>query len=145
MAKKIEELGYTAGAVVCGKFFNLDKVMTLKELAEYYGGEYDKQWKDDDKQLVATFERDGFEFLGCVAVKDELEAAGVEMLGGYLVRGKAWFGSKRKRIYVVTDTWDESHGQGEHRAYRYNLFTRGSFEYNDVERVYRKTKRKKEA
>ena len=145
MAKKIEKLGYKAGAVVCGKFFDLSKVMTLKEMAEYYGGEYDAKWKDDDRQLVATFERDGFEFLGCVVVKEELEEAGVDMLGGYLVRGKAGYGDKRTRIYVVVDTWDESHGQGEYRAYRYNLFTRGSFEYNDVERIYRKTKREKGA
>lgn len=143
MGKKITEMGYKATAVVCGKFFDLDNVMGLKEMAEYYGGEYDAKWEDDDRQLVQTFERDGFEFIGCVAVKSELEEAGVELLGGYLVRGKLGYGNagNRRRIYVVADFWDESKGQGECRAYRYNVFTRGSFDYNDVERVYRQVRK----
>ena len=140
MGKKITEFGYKATAVVCGKFFDLDNIRTLKEMAEFYGGDYDEKWQEDDKQLVEAFSRDGFEFLGCVGVKqelvDELCEAGVYVEGGYLVRG-AYLG-KRKRLYVVHDVWDEARGYGNCKAYRYNLFTRGDWDFSKWERVYKK-------
>lgn len=131
------------GKVAGGKFFDLDNVYTLEELARLAGVEYDDRWREDDKQLVATFEREGFEFLGCVLVKEELADAladeGVYWQEAYLVRGCLGYGGHtKKHTYLITDVWDESHGQGETRAYRWNVQGPGSFEWNAAQRAYRK-------
>lgn len=131
------------GKVAGGKFFNLTKVYTLEELAEFAGVRYDERWQEDDRQLVATFEQGGFEFLGCVLVKEELADAladeGVYWQEAYLVRGCLGYGGKtKKRTYLVTNVWDESHGQGETRAYRWSVQGPGSFEWNTAQRAYRK-------
>ena len=140
MAKKITEMGYTAKSVISGKFFDLDNVMTLEEMALQYGGEYDDRWRKDDEQMVEEFRNAGYELLGWVNVKKELGEALADACiywdGGYLVRG-GWEG-QRKRNYIIVDMWDETHGQGEVRAYRFNTFTRGSFDYNEVDKVYKK-------
>ena len=133
------------GRPMCGKFFDLTKVYTLKETAEMFGGDYDKKWEADDKQLVETFEGDGFEFLGCVLVKEELTEAFAEVNVywdiAYVVRGVLGYGGDtKKRTYIVTDVWDMSNGQGEVRAYRWNVLSTGSFEYNEAQRAYRKVK-----
>lgn len=145
MAKKITEMGYKATAVVCGKFFNCEDIYTLKEIAEMEGAEYTKDWEEDDKELVSTFERDGFTFIGCVAVKEELVDALCEECVywqyAYVIRGK--FGSNdKKRIYLVVDCWDEARGNGQCKAYRYNLFTKGSWDYDTANKVYNKVRRK---
>lgn len=132
--------------VVCGKFFDLTKVYTLKETAEMFGGNYDEKWQADDKQLVETFERDGFEFLGCVLVKEELSKALAEANIywdiAYVVRGVLGYGERTKKsTYLVTDVWDESRGQGEFRACRWNVLSTGSFEYNEAQKSYRKVMR----
>lgn len=95
--------------------------------------------------MVETFKRDGFEFLGCVTVKEELAEAladeGVYWDMAYVIRGVLGYGGRNtKRTYLVTDVWDESHGEGEHRAYRWNVQGEGSFEYNAAQRAYRKVK-----
>ena len=110
-----------------------------------FGGDYDEKWQADDKQLVETFEGDGFEFLGCVLVKEELaeELAEVNVYWdtAYVVRGVLGLGGHtKKRTYLVTDVWDESHGEGEVRAYRWNVLSTGSFEYSEAEKAYRKVK-----
>lgn len=133
------------GRVACGKFFDLTKVYTLAEIAELFGDDYDEKWQESDKQLVQTFENDGFEFLGCVLVKEELVDAlvdaGVYWEMAYVVRGVLGYcGDTKKRTYLVTDVWDESHGEGEVRAYRWNVQGPGSFEYNEAEKAYRKVK-----
>ena len=142
MAKK----SITVGRVAGGKFFDLTKLYTLEEIAEICGYGYDEKWQEDDKQLVQTFERDGFEFLGCVQVKEELGAAladaDVYWDMAYVVRGVLGYGGRtKKRTYLVTDVWDESRGQGERRAYRWNVLGTGSFEYNDAQKAYRKFRR----
>lgn len=134
MAKKIRVEG--------GKFFDMENVYTLEQTAELLGGDYDEKWQEDDKQLVETFEADGFEFLGCVLVKDELEEAladnNVDWYMAYVVRGcLGYMGDTKKRTYLVTDVWDESHGQGEHRAYRWNVQGPGSFEWNEAQKAYK--------
>lgn len=132
------------GRVAGGKFFDLTKVYTLAEMAEMFGsGDYDEKWQEDDKQLVATFEQGGFEFLGCVLVKEELADAladeGVYLDVAYLVKGCLGYdGSTKKRTYLITDVWDESHGQGKNRAYRWNVQGPGSFEWSAAQRAYRK-------
>ena len=131
------------GRAPCGKFFDLTKVYTLKETAEMFGGNYDEKWQADDKQLVETFEGDGFEFLGCVLVKPELAEAladvNVVWDMAYVVRGVLGYsGRTNKGTYLVTDVWDMSHGQGEVRAYRWNVLSTGSFEYNEAQRAYKK-------
>lgn len=141
MAKK----NVKVGRVACGKFFNLEKVYTLAEMAKVYGGDYDAKWQEDDRQLVETFENDGFEFVGCVMVKEELADAladeNVYWDMAYVVRGVLGYGGRNtKRTYLVTDVWDESHGQGEVRAYRWNVLSTGSFEYNEAQKAYRKVK-----
>lgn len=133
------------GRVPCGKFFDLTKVYTLKEVAELYGSDYDEKWQEDDKQLVKTFENEGFEFLGCVQVKEELAEAladeGVYWEMAYVVRGVLGYaGRDKKRIYLVTDVWDESRGQGTHRAYRWNVLDTGSFEYGAAQKAYKAVK-----
>ena len=133
------------GRPMCGKFFDLTKVYTLKEAAEMSGGDYDEKWQADDKQLVKTFEEDGFEFLGCVCVKKELAEALAEVNvywdTAYVVRGVLGLGGDtKKHTYLVTDVWDESHGEGEVRAYRWNVLSTGSFEYSEAEKAYRKVK-----
>ena len=134
------------GRVACGKFFDLTKVYTLKETAEMFGGDYDERWQADDKQLVQTFEGDGFEFLGCVLVKEELTEALKEVNVywdiAYVVRGVLGYcGDTKKHTYIVTDVWDESNGQGEVRAYRWNVLSISSFEYNEAQRAYKKVMR----
>lgn len=141
MAKKIMDMGYEATAVVCGKFFNCEDIYTLKEMAEMFGGEYTKQWEEDDKELVSTFNGDGFTFIGCVKLKEELADEfcedGLYWEWAYVVRGK--FDSKDEtRIYLVVDCWDEARGQGKCRAYRYNLLTKGSWDYDTANRIYNK-------
>lgn len=89
---------------------------TLKETAEMFGGSYDEKWQADDKQLLETFERDGFEFLGCVLVKEELAKALAEANVywdmAYVVRGVLGYGGRTKKsTYLVTDVWDMSHGR----------------------------------
>lgn len=133
------------GRVACGKFFDLTKVYTLEETAELFGGDYDEKWQENDRQLVETFKRDGFEFLGCVVVKEELADAladeGVYWDMAYVVRGVLGYdGRNTKHTYLVTDVWDESHGEGETRAYRWNVQGEGSFEYNAAQKAYRKVK-----
>lgn len=127
--------------VVCGKFFDCEKILTLREAAELEGGIYDDSWKDSDDQLVRTFRRDGFSFLGCVRLKEELSEAladsGVYWGYAYMVRGNYLVGGP-KRTYLVVDVWDESRGQGDHRAYRYNLLTCGSWEYKEANRAYKR-------
>ena len=126
--------------------FDLTKVCTLAEMAEMaevYGGNYDEKWQENDRQLVETFRRDGFEFLGCVMVKEELADAladaGVYWDMAYVVRGVLGYcGDTKKRTYLVTDVWDESHGEGEVRAYRWNVLGTGSFEYNEAQKAYGK-------
>jgi hypothetical protein len=120
-------------------------VYTLEETAKMFGGDYDEKWKADDEQLVQTFENDGFEFVGCVMVKEELADAladeNVYWDMAYVVRGVLGYcGDTKKRTYIVTDVWDESHGEGEVRAYRWNVLSTGSFEYNEAEKAYRKVK-----
>lgn len=141
MGKAITEMGYTEKAVVCGKFFDLQNVMTLQEMAEYYGGEYDDNWRRSDEHLIETFENDGYEFLGCVAVKKELEELEEYIMGGYLVRGN--YLGKRKRLYIIWDIWDEARGQAEYEAFRYSIFTSGSFDYDTAQRIYKKVMGKK--
>lgn len=135
MAKKITEMGYKAAAVVCGKFFNCEDVYTLKEAAEKLGADYDKKWEENDKQLVDTFNGDGFEFLGCVRIKEELvealEDENVYWEYAYMVKGQ-------DGIYLVVDMWDESCGEGNNRAYRYNVLDKGDFEYANANRAYNK-------
>lgn len=131
------------GKVAGGKFFDRTKLYTLEETAIMFGGGYDEKWKADDKQLVETFEADGFEFLGCVLVKKELEEAladaNVYWDMAYVVRGVLGYGGHNtKRTYLVTDVWDESHGEGEVRAYRWNVLGIGNFEYNEAQKAYRK-------
>jgi hypothetical protein len=131
------------GRVACGKFFDLTKMYTLKETAEMFGGSYDEKWQADDKQLLETFERDGFEFLGCVLVKEELAKALAEANVywdmAYVVRGVLGYGGRTKKsTYLVTDVWDMIHGQGEVRAYRWNVLSTGSFECNEAQRAYKK-------
>lgn len=133
------------GRVPCGKFFDLTKVYTLKEVAELYGSDYDEKWQEDDKQLVKTFENEGFEFLGCVQVKEELAEAladeGVYWEMAYVVRGVLGYaGRDKKRTYLVTDVWDESRGQGKHRAYRWNVLDTGCFEYGAAQKAYKKAR-----
>lgn len=139
MSKKITTLGYKAGNVVCGKFFDLQHVMTFKEMANYYGYEDDKA---DNEALVEAFNGAGFEFVGCVKVKDGLdeveEATG--LMGGYLVRAVNARG--RYKLFVAHDVWDEARGMGMTRAYRFNVFTRGSFEYEEAQKAYRRATRK---
>lgn len=135
MSKKLTELGYNPEQVACGKFFNLDHVLTLKEQAESYGTEYDEKWEADDKVLLRAFKRDGFEFVGCVATKKELMNDDTcELEGGYLVYGK--YLDDESRLYVVMDVWDESRGRAPEPAYRYCVFDEGSFEYEAMEEAY---------
>lgn len=138
MSKNITEMGYTEKSVISGRFFDLDNVMTLEEMAEQYG-EYDEKWRKDDEQLLEAFRGAGYEFIGCVNIKKGFDGAMADACvyyeGGYIVRG-GWVG-QRKRNYVVVDVWDETHGQGEVRAYRFNLFTAGSFDYNEVNKIYK--------
>jgi hypothetical protein len=129
MAKKIEELGYKAGAVVCGKFFNLGKVMTFEEMAQEYGYENDEA---DNKALKHAFSGAGYRYVGCVDAIDGLdEECGV--MGGYLVKN-----TKNGRLYVVVDVWDEARGRGMCKAYRFNVLTSGSFEYKELVQAYNK-------
>lgn len=139
----MEKKNIKIGRVACGKFFDLTKVYTLAEIAKIYGGDYDEKWQAEDEQLVQTFKRDGFEFLGCVLVKKELaEALADECVYwemAYVVHGVLGYaGRDKKRTYLVTDVWDESRGKGEVRAYRWNVLDTGSFEYNEAQRAYRK-------
>lgn len=134
MVKKIRVVG--------GKFFDMENVYTLEQTAELLGGDYDEKWQEADKQLAETFKADGFEFLGCVLVKDELAEAladhNVYWGMAYVVRGCLGYrGDTKKRTYLVTDVWDESHGQGEHRAYRWNVQGPGSFEWDEAQKAYK--------
>ena len=96
MAKNIKEMGYKATAVVCGKFFDLDNVLTFEEMAEKYGYDNDEE---DNKALVETFTGAGYEYLGCVAVKEELDEAvgdACGFMGGYLLKD-----TKNGRLYLL--------------------------------------------
>lgn len=131
MAKKITEMGYKATAVVCGKFFDLDNVLTFEELAEKYGYDNDEE---DNKALVETFTCAGYEYLGCVAVKEELDEAVSDacgLMGGYLLKD-----TKNGRLYVANDVWDEARYMGKTRAYRFNVFTSGSMDYRAANEAY---------
>ena len=135
MGKKLTKMGYKPEEVVCGKFFNLDDVHTLEENAEFYGAEYDDKWRKDDEHLIDTFKRDGFEFIGCVVAKKELrEDDNCAVEGGYLVKGH--YLDDEIKLYVVSDIWDEARGQAPEPAYRYNLFTEGSFDYEAMDEIY---------
>ena len=134
MVKKIRVVG--------GKFFDMENVYTLEQTAELLGGDYDEKWQEDDKQLVETFKAEGLEFLGCVLVKDELAEAladnNVYWDMAYVVRGCLGYrGDTKERTYLVTDVWDESHGQGEHRAYRWNVQGPGSLEWDEAQKAYK--------
>lgn len=131
MAKKITEMGYKATAVVCGKFFDLDNVLTFDELAEKCGYDNDEE---DNKALVETFTRAGYEYLGCVVVKEELDEAvgdACGLMGGYLLKD-----TKNGRLYVANDVWDEARYMGKTRAYRFNVFTSGSMDYRAANKAY---------
>lgn len=135
MSKKLIEMGYNPEQVACARFFDLDNVMTLKEQAEFYGGDYDEKWEADDKHLIDTFKRDGFEFIGCVVAKEELrddDNCAVE--GGYLVKG--CYLDDEIKLYVVADVWDEARGQAPEPAYRYCIFDEGSFDYEVMQKAY---------
>ena len=132
MAKNIMELGYKATAVVCGKFFDLENILTFEEAATKYGYENDTE---DNEALVRTFKQAGYEYLGYVAVKEELdEAVGAAcgLMGGYLLKD-----TKSGRLYVANDVWDEARYVGKTRAYRFNVFTSGSMDYNTANKVYK--------
>lgn len=133
MAKNIKELGYKATAVVCGKFFDLDNVLTFEELAEKCGYDNDEE---DNKALVRAFTGAGYRYIGYVAVKEELDEAvgsACGLMGGYLLKN-----AKNGRLYVANDVWDEARGQGNCKAYRFNVFTSGSMDYNTANRIYKK-------
>lgn len=133
MAKNIKDMGYKATAVVCGKFFDLDNVLTFAEMAEKYGYDNDEE---DNKALVETFTGAGYEYLGCVAVKEELDEAvgdACGLMGGYLLKD-----TKNGRLYVANDVWDEGRYVGKTRAYRFNVFTSGSMDYDTANRIYKK-------
>jgi hypothetical protein len=67
----------------------------------------------------------------------ELADSGVYWGYAYMVRGNYLIGGP-KRTYLVVDVWDESRGQGDHRAYRYNLLTSGSWEYKEANSAYKR-------
>ena len=72
---------------------------------------------------------------------DALADEGVYWDMAYVVRGVLGYGGRNtKHTYLVTDVWDESHGEGEVRAYRWNVQGEGSFEYNAAQKAYRKVK-----
>ena len=129
MAKKIEELGYKAGAVVCGKFFDLSNVMTFEEAAQEYGYEDDVQ---DNKAIKHAFSGAGYRYIGCVKAIDGLDEE-CGLFGGYLVKN-----TKNGRLYVVHDIWDEARGRGLCKAYRFNVLTSGSWEYKEIVQAYNK-------
>lgn len=132
MAKSIFEMGYEATAVECGKFFDLDNVMTFEEMAHHYG--YDNDEADNTAKKEA-FTGAGYEFVGYVAVKEELEDVVVyshKLMGGYLLKDK-----KDGRLYVAHDVWDVARYVGKVHAYRFNVFTRDSMYYDTAEEAYK--------
>ena len=60
----------------------------------------------------------------------------------YVVHGVLGYNEcTKKSTYLVTDVWDESRGQGEVRAYRWNVLSTGSFEYNEAQKAYKEAQR----
>ena len=70
MAKKITEMGYKATAVVCGKFFDLDDVLTFEEAALEYGYNNDEE---DCKAIKRAFSAAGYRYVGCVKAIDGMD------------------------------------------------------------------------
>lgn len=129
MAKKITEMGYKATAVVCGKFFDLDNVLTFEEAAQEYGYDNDVE---DNKAIKHAFSGAGYRYVGCVkAINGMDEECG--LFGGYLVKN-----TKNGRLYVVHDIWDEARGLGKCKAYRFNVLTSGSWDYKAYKEAYKK-------
>ena len=129
MGKKITELGYKATAVVCGKFFDLDNVLTFEEAAQEYGYDNDEE---DNKAIKHAFSGAGYRYVGCVKAIDGLDEE-CGLFGGYLVKN-----TKNGRLYVVHDIWDEARGRGKYKAYRFNVLTSGSWDYKEYKKAYEK-------
>lgn len=129
MGKKITEMGYEATAVVCGKFVDLDNVMGWEEMADYYGYDNDVE---DNEAMEEAFNGAGYTFIGWVcALKALEEEAG--FMGGYLVKQE-----ETGKLYYVHDIWDEARGNGKCKAYRFNTFTEGCWDYKGIEEAYAK-------
>lgn len=120
MAKKITEMGYKAEAVVCGKFFDLDNVLTPEEVAPKFGYEYDDEFKQERKQVEEMFNRHGMEFVGCVVLKEEFEGRDVGFFWGELIKD-----TKNGSLCIADEVCEDYYSILREGSYNYSMLEQG--------------------